>query len=73
MQLTLAPTETTDNALSARIHAVTISISHPFDDLTADDVVELLVRPALLAFGYAETSVEAALRHDAVEACDVEG
>lgn len=39
----------------------TVTIEVPFDDLACNAVVEFLVRPALLAAGYAESSVEEAL------------
>lgn len=39
----------------------TITIEHTSDDLTVDEVVEMLLRPLLLALGYSPVSIEKAL------------
>lgn len=61
-----APGERTANQTAPRV-----SVELPFDDLTAWDVVDLLVRPAMLAAGFAESSVREALRGELSEPSDV--
>jgi len=54
MKITIEPTKYVEDF-------VTVSVSEPTDDGSVEDVVELL-RAALLAWGYAESSIDAVLR-----------
>lgn len=57
MKLTLTPSDTTtQHAANAMTPMVTVEI--PYDDLPVWDVVYCLVRPVLLAAGYAEKSID---------------
>lgn len=55
MKITIAPTKPQDGE-SPDCAFCTISIEHPSDDLDASDALDL-ARQALIAWGYAEKSI----------------
>ncbi|MDB4396116.1 hypothetical protein N9Z65_00725 [bacterium] len=63
MKITLNPTEAVNEEHpNCSMHS-TISIAHPKDDHTIDDAIELLVIPALMAWGFTELDIDKALAH----------
>ena len=61
MKITIKPTEAgSEEHPNACMHS-TISIDHPKDDHNIDDAIELLVIPALVAWGFSETAIDRAL------------
>lgn len=59
MQVILVPTEAHPKSQSTHCLRVTVSVAAPTDDLTIDEVWENLLRPALIAYGYAPESIDA--------------
>lgn len=59
MRLILEGTDTTEKPANQTQPSVTVEL--PGDELTVREVVDFLVRPALLAAGYAEGSVNEVL------------
>ena len=57
MKITATPTHKPALGASAAAIGTTVSIEHPYDDLTADDLVSLF-RCLMRAMGYAESTVE---------------
>lgn len=61
MKITITPTEAgSEEHTNSCMHS-TISIDHPKDDHTIDEAIELLVIPALVAWGFGEASIDRAL------------
>ena len=61
MKITITPTEAgSEERPNVCMHS-TISIDHPKDDHNIDDAIELLVIPALVAWGFSETAIDRAL------------
>ncbi len=61
MKITITPTEAGSEEQPNRCMHSTISIDHPKDDHNIDDAIELLVIPALVAWGFSETAIDRAL------------
>ena len=61
MKITITPTESVNEERPNNCMHSTISIDHPKDDHTIDDAIELLIIPALIAWGFSETAIERAL------------
>jgi hypothetical protein len=57
MKITIEPTKNQSNEKPNMKHPV-VTILVPDDDLTLPDVLEMLVEPALRAFGYGYASIE---------------
>lgn len=63
MKITIEPTSNQDDA-KPDMKYPTVTISLPDDDLNLDDVLEMLVNPALQGFGYSFANV---VQHREVE------
>ena len=61
MKITITPTEASNEEHPNRWMHSTVSIDHPKDEQTIDEVIELLVIPALVAWGFHEASIDKAL------------
>lgn len=61
MKITITPTEASNEGDPNRWMHSTVSIDHPKDEHTIDEVIELLVIPALVAWGFSEASIDKAL------------
>ena len=61
MKITITPTEASNEEHPNRWMHSTVSIDHPKDDHDIDDAIELLVIPALVAWGFNEASIDKAL------------
>lgn len=55
MKITLEPTE---NQKEDKYPHSKIMIEHPCDDLTLDEVMDSLIKPALIAYSYSEETVD---------------
>ena len=55
MKIALQPTESPH---SPNDTSPTVVIDLPFDDLTIDEVMEHLIKPALISYGYLPESIE---------------
>ena len=64
MKITITPTEAGNEELPNRCMHSIISIDHPKDDHNIDDAIELLVIPALVAWGFGEASIDRALERN---------
>jgi hypothetical protein len=51
MRITIEPTQNQDGLRVGEKHPVVV-ITLPYDDMNLPDVLECLITPALLAFGY---------------------
>lgn len=60
MKIALQPTE---SPFSPSETSPTVVIDLPFDDLTIDEVMEHLIKPALISYGYLPESIEEYLRN----------
>ncbi len=61
MKITISPTEASNEEHPNRWMHSTVSIDHPKDDHDIDEAIELLVIPALVAWGFNEDSIDKAL------------
>lgn len=56
MKITLAPSHAPESGASAAAVNSTVCVEHPYDDLNVDETM-VLVRQALIAYGFAEATV----------------
>ena len=64
MKITITPTEASSEERPNNCMHSTVSINHPKDDHTIDEAIELLVIPALIAWGFGEASIDRALERN---------
>ena len=57
MTITLAPTNPQDHITPADEVFKTIQITHPDDHLNTQEILDLLIKPALIAWGFNPTTV----------------
>lgn len=57
--------------LATKFYQQSVTVEHASDDLTIDEVIEILVRPALLAMGYGAEGIEEVIGEINYEACSL--
>lgn len=64
MKITLEPTTEQNLTKEAKLLYPTVTVENPQDELGVSEVISLLVKPALVAFGYHQSLVEEHLGDD---------